>query len=90
MTEHALHHEVSRGKRDLVDKGCVRIVCACGWQGVWMTPTMPDANGADRPTVEYVPVLMDQARAVGHGDPVAAEDALYEKVLARLKDEGHI
>jgi hypothetical protein len=93
MTDHRLDHEISRGKtRDGVTKGCVRVVCACGFQGVWMTPTLPDANGEERPTIEFVPVLMEQLRAAGHNDidPADAEEELYQRVLARLKKEGHI
>lgn len=93
MTDHRLDHVISRGKgRDGVLKGCVRVVCACGFEGVWMEPTMPDANGEERPTVEYVPELIGQLRASGHNDidPAVAEEEMYQRVLARLKSEGHI
>ena len=90
MTDHALTAETSEGGD--VAKGCVRVVCACGFQGVWMTPTLPDADGNERPTTEYVPVLMDELRASGHDDrdPVDFEEEMYQRVLARLAKDGHI
>lgn len=89
MTDHDLTHEVSDGSE--VDEDCVRVVCTCGWQGVWMTPTMPNAEGVERPTTEYVPVLVESLRGTHPSeDPVDREEELYQRVLARLRKDGHI
>lgn len=90
MTDHTLASETSGGGD--VAKGCVRVVCACGWEGVWMPPTLPDADDVERPTAEYIPVLMEQLRANGHDDrdPVDFEEKVYQVVLARLQAEGHL
>ena len=87
MTDHDLTHEVSDGSE--VDEGCVRVVCGCGWKGVWMPATLPDADDVERPTSDYVPVLMDQIRALGHDDR-DLEEEMYQRVLARLREDGHI
>jgi hypothetical protein len=56
-----------------------------------MTPTLPDASGVERPTTEYAAELIEILEADHPSEPpVAAEEALYQKVLARLRDEGHI
>lgn len=89
MTNHELVAEVSDGS--LVVRGCVRVVCNCGWEGVWMPPELPDADGQLRPTVEYAPVLMDTLRPFHPEDPpLSMEEALYQKLLARLVEDGHV
>lgn len=88
MTDHVLTTEISDGGS--VDEGCARVVCACGFEGVWMPPTLPDAEDKERPTVDYIDeVLIPALKAEGHTNENPA-DLLYEQMLARLKNEGHI
>jgi hypothetical protein len=89
MTDHQLVIEESDGRE--VVRGCVRVVCACGFQGVWMTRTLPDAEGVERPATEYAAELIEILKYDHPSEPPPdAQEALYQKVLARLRDEGHI
>lgn len=91
MTDHELTTQLSDGRYSGVDPGCVRIVCACGWQGVWMFPEIEDASGTFRPTVDYAEVLIEQLRPMhpSPNDP-DPEEELYQKLLGRLRAEGHV